>query len=232
MNNKNPFNQNTLSYIDWQTMSDLQWHCSKCELKSAQAKTWQIWRQKGINLDWIISKNNNKQYYCQKYCLSCKKNTYHRKLKSLEITNDTTTRTSIPASLAKRIKALYKNEEAIFLRILEPNELEIDHKFPQIRWNKNESTNKELSDQEIKNKFMLLSRRDNLLKSRQCEKCKKTNIRPSFPGIEFFYKGNKNFIHNINNPESGCIGCFWYDPYEWRKHLQEILNAEEVNKKC
>ncbi len=45
MKNTNPFKENSTSYQDFKTMSDLKWHCSKCELKSGQAKTWQVWRQ-------------------------------------------------------------------------------------------------------------------------------------------------------------------------------------------
>ena len=41
--NMNPFKENTTSHNDWEVLKDLQWHCTKCELKSGQAKTWQIW---------------------------------------------------------------------------------------------------------------------------------------------------------------------------------------------
>lgn len=41
----NPFKQNTASHHDWE-------HSQKCELKSGQAKTRQVWQQeKGIQLD-------------------------------------------------------------------------------------------------------------------------------------------------------------------------------------
>ncbi len=47
----NPFkNEKTTSYQDWEVLKDLKWHCTKCELKSAQAKTWQVWRQNGIQI--------------------------------------------------------------------------------------------------------------------------------------------------------------------------------------
>lgn len=44
----NPFKSNTTSFYDWEVLKDLKWHCTKCELKSGQAKTWQVWRQNGI----------------------------------------------------------------------------------------------------------------------------------------------------------------------------------------
>ena len=46
----NPFKQNTTSYYDWEVMKDLKWHCTKCELEAAQAKTWQNWKHKGIQI--------------------------------------------------------------------------------------------------------------------------------------------------------------------------------------
>ena len=48
----NPFKKGSTQYKDFETMSDCEWHCTKCELLSGQAKTWQVWRQeKGIQLD-------------------------------------------------------------------------------------------------------------------------------------------------------------------------------------
>lgn len=60
------------------------------------------------------------------------------------------------------------------MREFTPNLLEVDHKFPQIRWSTNEDDNDSLSNEELKSKFILLSRASNLLKSRQCERCFRT----------------------------------------------------------
>lgn len=32
-----------------------------------------------------------------------------------------------------------------------------------------------------------------------------------------YYKGGAKH----NNEENACIGCYWYDPIEFRRHLQE-----------
>ena len=40
----NPFKPKSKQYQDFETMKDLKWHCTKYELKSGQAKTWQVWR--------------------------------------------------------------------------------------------------------------------------------------------------------------------------------------------
>ncbi len=217
----NPFKEGTTSHHDWEILKDLNWHCTKCELKSGQAKTWQVWRQeKGIQLDKF-----NDNWYKTILCPSCNIKTVHRKLLSLEIKEETKSRSGISQYLARKIKQLYNNEEALFLREFSPRELEVDHKFPQIRWEGNEQENKSSMDnEEIKSKFILLTRSNNLLKSRQCEKCVKENIRGNFPGIYFWYDGDENWNGKTTTDENGCIGCFWYDPYKWREELNSRVN--------
>jgi len=217
----NPFKENTTSYNDWEILKDLEWHCTKCELKSGQAKTWQVWRQRGIQL----AKDDKDNFYKTQFCKTCDMKTVHRKLKCLEILDETKVRTGIPVSLARKIKKLYKNEEAFFLREFPAKELEIDHKFPQVRWEGDEEDNKvSMSNEEIKSKFILLTRSNNLLKSRQCERCEKTGNRGNFPGIYFWYLGNETWQGTSKSDEKGCIGCFWYDPYKWREELNRIVN--------
>lgn len=220
----NPFKIGTKPYEDFETLSDLQWHCTKCELKSGQAKTWQVWRQeKGIQLD----QDEKGHWYKTLYCEHCGENTVHRKLKSLELVEVNKARSGIPSKVAKKVKLLYDNEEAVMLRKLSDSELEVDHKFPQIRWGANECDNTTLSDEELKSKFMLLNRSNNLLKSRYCERCFADGKRGSFPGVKYWYRGNENWQGKDNFDENGCVGCFWYDPYEWRKQLNEIVKNKE-----
>lgn len=224
MNMANPFKIGTKPYEDFETLSDLQWHCTKCELKSGQAKTWQVWRQeKGIQLD----QDEKGHWYKTIHCEHCGENTVHRKLKSLELVEVNKARSGIPSNVAKKVKQLYDNEEAVMLRKLSDNELEVDHKFPQIRWGVNECDNNTLSDSELKSKFMLLNRSNNLLKSRYCERCFAEGKRGYFPGIKYWYQGNENWQGRDNFDENGCVGCFWYDPYEWRKQLDEILKNKK-----
>ena len=129
-------------------------------------------------------------FYKTIFCEKCKNKTVYRKLDSLIILEDTKIRSGLPQKLAKKIKTILKFEEALFLRKMMPKELEVDHKFPQVRWNRNEDENKtDMSEKEIKDKFILLTRSNNLLKSRHCEKCYKTGNRGYFPGIYFWFKG-------------------------------------------
>lgn len=217
---QNPFRPTTTSSHDWVILKDLNWHCTKCELRSGQAKTWQVWRQSGIQID----TDENGNFYKSIDCQNCHSKTVHRKLKTLVILAETTIRSGIPVKLSKRIKAFYKNIEAFYLREFPTKELEVDHKFPQVRWGNNEAENKnEMTEDEIQQKFILLSRSNNLLKSRQCEKCVKTNKRGCFPGIAFWHEGNENWAKEKND-ETGCVGCFWYDPFAWRKALNELVS--------
>lgn len=217
----NPFSPNTTSCADFEVLSDLAWHCTKCELKSAQAKTWQTWRHKGLQL----ATDEKGNFYKRIFCQDCDKNTIHRKLLSLEISDATKVRSAISPKLVQRIKAIYNYEEAVLLRRLASRELEIDHRFPQIRWDTNEDINDvNMTEDEIKYKFILLSRSNNLLKSRYCERCFKTNKRGHFAGILYWHKGDRNWDRNISpHDERGCEGCFWYDPYIWRKKLNALI---------
>lgn len=220
----NPFSKNTIAFTDFETMSDLKWHCAKCELKSTQAKTWQVWRQeKGIQLD----KDEKGNFYKKMFCPNCNINTIHRKLKSTELLEINKARSGISSQVAKKVKNLYNFEEAVLLRKLSERELEVDHKFPQIRWENNETNNNNLSDNELKEKFMLLNRSNNLLKSRQCEQCVKTGIRGCFPGIKFWYKGTEKWEGKTKCDPNGCIGCFWNNPYKWRDELNKILKKKQ-----
>ncbi|TCK98454.1 ICEA protein [Natranaerovirga hydrolytica] len=214
----NPFKEGTTSYHDFEVMKDLKWHCSKCELKSGQAKTWQIWRQeKGLQLD----KDEKDNWYKRIHCEGCHQRTVHRKLKSLDRIDVTKTRSGIPSKLAKRIKEHYNYIDAYSLRKEAATRLEIDHREPQVRWKHNEDTNDvNMSEEAIEKKFMLLTRENNLLKSRKCEKCAETGMRPIGYNIDFYYKGNGYYDEQI-----GCQGCFWYNPDKWREAINEQLKS-------
>lgn len=218
----NPFKEGSTQYLDFETLKDLNWHCSKCELKSGQAKTWQVWRQeKGIQLD-TDEKGN---WYKIQLCNNCNQNTVHRKLKSLEINKtDLKTRTTIPQALSKKIKKHYNYIDEYSMRREPENKLEIDHREPQVRWLKQEDVNNpSMSELEIEKKFMLLTRENNLLKSRMCENCVKTGKRAKgYKEIDFWYKGDEEF-----NVELKCEGCFWNNPSQWRKELNDFIKRHE-----
>ena len=216
----NPFKEGSNQYKDFETMSDCKWHCTKCELISGQAKTWQVWRQeKGVQLD-TDEKGN---YFKKMYCESCNTNTIHRKLKSTEILDTgLKARTGIPPKVSKRVKNLYGCVDEYSVRVEPAKDLEIDHRIPQVRWTSNEDDNSNLTDAQLMEKFMLLSRANNLLKSRICEECKKTGKRgKGYKVIEFWYEGDENYSEEI-----GCKGCFWHNPTAWRSRLNDFVKEQ------
>lgn len=209
---KIPFKEGTKIYQTFVILSDLKWHCARHELPGTQpAKAIQIIGQNGFKIE-------KKTVSCGQ----CKEKTVHRRMISFK-RGRIFTRSKLSEKLKKRVKEYYKNVETITLRSDLP--LEVDHRFPQVRWGGKEAENPDnMSNTEIQKRFMLLTRSNNLWKSRFCERCFKTGIRGIFPGIGFFYKGNERWEKKISPfDERGCEGCFWYNPDKWRKALNLII---------
>jgi len=76
--------------------------------------------------------------------------------------------------LKERIIKLFQGEDAFLGYAPTGRKIEVDHRIPQVRWIENEEDYIDLSDDELKEKFMLLVREHNLLKSRNCERCNRT----------------------------------------------------------
>ena len=211
---KHGFNEGTKLERVRQILSDLQWHCGKHELPGTQpAKAIQTIRHHGFDVEKKTI-----------YCAVCKDKTVHRRLTSLKPERESVVRMPIPTKLRNRILRLYGKTEAITARAMVAGQLEVDHRFPQTRWSKDESFDPEMSDDEIRARFQLLTRAHNLWKSRYCERCAQTDERGTFIGINFFYRGGAKWDSSIPAAdERGCVGCFWYNPDEWRKALNRKL---------
>jgi len=211
---KHPFNEGTKLAQVFTTLADCEWHCGKHELPGTQpAKAIQIIRQHGFDIE-------NKTIHCN----VCNDRTVHRRLKSVEPNAPSFVRLQLPSTLRKRILKYYKNIEAITMRELVPNQLEVDHRFPQVRWSSDEQCVADMTDEEMKSKFQLLTRQHNLWKSRYCEHCVKTGERGTFIGIDYFYSGGHQWDDNIDpHDKKGCYGCFWYNPTKWRDTLNKKL---------
>lgn len=101
---------------------------------------------------------------------------------------------------------------------LKPREFLLDHKVPRIRWGEDIHHNCSLAEEE---NLQLTNHSSNLKKSRRCEKCKKTGVRQkNTNNINFYYYGNETYDENV-----GCEGCYWFDPLEWSKKLNEKLDT-------
>ena len=109
------------------------------------------------------------------------------------------------------IKNYYKQKRCVVLGTSNP---EVDHKNG---W-KNDANAMNIATQKMDD-FQALSKAANDAKRQFCKECRRTGIRYDAKKLGYpvsYYEGNEQ--HNGN--EDVCIGCFWYDPIEFRKHLR------------
>ncbi|MBP5351706.1 MAG: hypothetical protein J6Y56_07075 [Fibrobacterales bacterium] len=107
-----------------------------------------------------------------------------------------------------------------------------DHKFPEIRWDKDTPvSNEELTEDEMRQKFQLVPEAINQQKREVCRKCFQMGHRGTFFGIDFFYSGDGDWPANVakngKEAESGCVGCFWYDMAAWRTALNDLIKKRK-----
>ena len=91
---------------------------------------------------------------------------------------------------------------------------EVDHKNGM----KNEKRVMQNENQKLDD-FQPLSKAANDAKRQFCKECRNSGIRFDAKKLGFpmsYYKG----IANHNFEEDACIGCYWYDPLEFKKHLK------------
>lgn len=85
-----------------------------------------------------------------------------------------------------------------------------------------------MTDDEIRQKFQLMTNQRNQQKREVCRNCFQTGKRGQIYGIPFFYAGGPDWDNNIpqkgKEAEKGCIGCPWYDIAEWRKNLLDKID--------
>ena len=197
---------------------DGKWKCRNCDLPQNPnwARRWQDIKEMGYT-----TATNTKMY-----CENWEKNTTHILL------------LPIPRKTPLGYESFNKNLRKKILKTLEKydvyeerkNEYALpDHKFSEIRWDKDtpEENPKDMSEEEIKAKFQLLTNQRNQQKREVCRKCYQTNKRGYPYGIKFYYKGTEEWGENIpkigKKAEKGCIGCGWYDIAKWKKELHKQI---------
>lgn len=212
---KNPFNEWTQIYKIFEILSDLEWHCSEHELPWSQpAKALQMIRQAWYKME-QVGANYEKRMFCE----VCQRKTPFRKLVSLEKEEESIERTkSLNTKLKERIIKLFWNKDAFLDYEPTWRKIEVDHRIPQVRWLEKEEDYINMTDEQLLDKFMLLVREHNLLKSRNCERCERTWKRQSFFGINFFYEWDENY-----NEDLWCKWCWWYNPEKWREKLNKKI---------
>ena len=116
------------------------------------------------------------------------------------------------AYIKPEIKRVIQSKRCVILGTSNP---EVDHKNGM----KNESRVMQNEDQRLED-FQPLSKAANDAKRQFCKDCKRTGIRFDAKKLGYpmsYYKGGAE--HHFE--EDACIGCYWYDPIEFKKHLTE-----------
>ncbi len=216
----NPSSMNTKKGRTFDVLSDLNWHCSECELSGSQPAAYiRDFRDEGFE---FVSNTGGKGEYDRRYCESCGEETTHRRLKYAFPSAKPITRQEMPESFKQRVRELYDHRDAFDLSS-PGGTAEVDHRKPRIRWDESEDFDyEEMTDDELRDHFQILSSRNNLMKSRKCERCVETGKRPPFLGIKFYYRGGPEYEDDI-----GCEGCGWYNPHKWRDAVTEILDSTD-----
>ena len=204
-------------------LTDFKWKCVHCEIPDNPnwARRFQDIKELGYT-----TATNTKMY-----CEHCKKNTTHILLLPIPRAASTGYETWSP-ELRKRIIKTLKNYDVYEDRA--SDSLLPDHKFPEIRWGNNtrEENPDDMSEDDIKKKFQLLSNQRNQQKREVCRKCYQTGIRGTPYNIKYYYSGDEKWPKDIpkkgKEAEKGCIGCGWYDLEKWKKELNKFI-AEHQN---
>ena len=196
------------------------WQCVVCTLPPN--RNWSRRIQDLKEFGYTLSTDTNR------YCPNCKANTTH--IMMLPIPRGGAQgngyETWTPA-LRKRIIHVLNGFD-VYECAQSPHCLP-DHKFPEIRWD--EETKGEnpatMTDEEIRQKFQLLTNQRNQQKREVCRTCFQTGYRGIAYGIPYFYQGSERWDPSIppkgKIAECGCIGCAWYDFAQWRWHLLNAL---------
>ena len=123
------------------------------------------------------------------------------------------------------IKNFYKNKNCVMLGLSgksENTKIEIDHKDGR----KNSERVSDIATQKIED-FQPLCKAANDAKRQICKKCKETNKRwnaKNLLGNPYpYYEGDENYDKNI-----GCVGCYQYDPVEYRKVSAKRIATEAI----
>lgn len=168
----------------------------------------------------------------RRQCTNCNQKTMHDILVMLpniesKFEHGNELRKPMSDILKKRIKTILGNKEVCFNIVRSDVELLIDHKFPSQRWNQPETDNpNDMSEEDIRGKFQLLSNQTNMWKSRYCDTCVKTGKRGDYMGLKWYYQGDENWQGETPYDEKGCVGCPWYDLEIWKHKLLEATKKE------
>jgi hypothetical protein len=202
----------------FEALKDGKWKCVYCQLPPNP--NWARRVQDLKEFGYTLSTDT------KRFCKNCKRNTTQLIMLHIPRGSRTGYETWSPA-LRKKILTVLDNFDVYENR--KATALLPDHKFPEIRWD--EKTKQEnpddMSEEEIKRKFQLLSNQRNEQKREVCRNCFQTGKRGKPFDIPFFHEGDENWPKNVpqrgKGAEKGCHGCGWYDLKAWREALEKRI---------
>lgn len=126
-------------------------------------------------------------------------------------------------AIRKDIKDFYKDKNCVMLGVhgtSENTKIEVDHKDGRKDdWRVSDPKTQKLED------FQPLCKAANDAKRQICINCKETDKRWDAKNIlgnpYSFYKGDENYTEDL-----GCVGCYQYDPVEYRKESVKRIIKE------
>lgn len=138
-------------------------------------------------------------------------------------TNGFNTQEKFNHAIRSDIKKFYKDKNCVMLGVCGTSvntRIEIDHKDGR----KNDLRVSEMSTQKIED-FQPLCKAANDVKRQICKRCKETDIRWNAKNIKGnpypFYQGDEKYTEDL-----GCVGCYQYDPVEYRKQSAKRIAKE------
>ena len=166
----------------------------------------------------------------KRYCPNCKANKTHLILLPIKrgAASGNGYETWTPAMRKRIIRVLGGVD--VYENVSSPHCLP-DHKFSEIRWDDDtkEENPDTMTDNEICQKFQLLTNQRNQQKREVCRNCYQTGKRGYPFGIKYYYSGGEDWNTDIptrgREAEKGCVGCGWYDLAEWRLQLVSALKG-------
>ena len=138
-------------------------------------------------------------------------------------TNGYNTQVSFSQAIRKDIKDYYRDKNCVMLGVCGTSvntRIEIDHKDGR----KNDLRVSDKATQKLED-FQPLCKAANDVKRQICKECKKTDKRWDARNLKgnpySFYEGDENYTEAL-----GCVGCYQYDPVEYRKQSTKRIAKE------
>lgn len=129
-------------------------------------------------------------------------------------------------AIRKDIKDAIRQRRCVMLGVNGTSEnttIEVDHKDGR----KNDMRVSDMSSQRVED-FQPLCKAANDIKRQICKRCALSDIRWDARNIEgnpySFYEGDEHYTEKL-----GCVGCYQYDPVEYRVRSAQKLSKETID---